>query len=341
MPLLSVLDQSPVRSGGTPADAIHETLDLARAADRLGYHRYWLAEHHSTAGLAGSSPEVLIGRVAALTSRIRVGSGGVMLTHYSPLKVAESFRVLETLFPGRIDLGIGRAPGSDPLTARALSHGPGALGLEHFPNQIADLIAFLGDGLPAGHPFAGVRAMPTGPTAPDVWLLGSSGDSAAYAAHFGTAFSFAHFINDEGGPEVVRAYREHFRPSPWLDAPRASVAAFAVCADTEAEAERLARSRDLFLVRLRTGRPGPYPSVEEALAHPYTPLELAIVRHTRRRTITGAPERARERLLALADEYGVDELVVVTITHSPKARLRSYELLAEAFGLERGGGEQS
>ena len=339
--LLSVLDQSPVRSGGTPADAIHETLDLARAADRLGYHRYWLAEHHSTAGLAGSSPEVLIGRVAALTSRIRVGSGGVMLTHYSPLKVAESFRVLETLFPGRIDLGIGRAPGSDPLTARALSHGPGALGLEHFPNQIADLIAFLGDGLPAGHPFAGVRAMPTGPTAPDVWLLGSSGDSAAYAAHFGTAFSFAHFINDEGGPEVVRAYREHFRPSPWLDAPRASVAAFAVCADTEAEAERLARSRDLFLVRLRTGRPGPYPSVEEALAHSYTPLELAIVRHTRRRTITGAPEQAKERLLALAHEYGVDELVVVTITHSPKARLRSYELLAEAFGLERGGGDHA
>jgi len=339
--LLSVLDQSPVRSGSTPADAIHETLDLARAADRLGYHRYWLAEHHSTAGLAGSSPEVLIGRVAALTSRIRVGSGGVMLTHYSPLKVAESFRVLETLFPGRIDLGIGRAPGSDPLTARALSHGPGALGLEHFPNQIADLIAFLGDGLPAGHPFAGVRAMPTGPTAPDVWLLGSSGDSAAYAAHFGTAFSFAHFINDEGGPEVVRAYREHFRPSPWLDAPRASVAAFAVCADTEAEAERLARSRDLFLVRLRTGRPGRYPSVEEALAYPYTPHELAIVRHTRRRTITGAPAQAKERLLALADEYGVDELVVVTITHSPKARLRSYELLAEAFGLERGGGEQS
>ena len=341
MPLLSVLDQSPVRSGGTPADAIHETLDLARAVDRLGYHRYWLAEHHSTAGLAGSSPEIMIGRVATLTSRIRVGSGGVMLTHYSPLKVAESFRVLETLFPGRIDLGIGRAPGSDPLTTRALSRGSGALGLEHFPNQIADLIAFLGDGLPAGHPFAGVRAMPTGPTAPDVWLLGSSGDSAAYAAHFGTAFSFAHFINDEGGAEVVRAYREHFRPSPRLDAPRASVAAFAVCADTEAEAERLARSRDLFLVRLRTGRPGPYPSVEEALAYPYAPHELAIVRHTRRRTITGAPEQARERLLALADEYGVDELVVVTITHSAKARLRSYELLAEAFGLERGGGEQS
>ena len=337
--LLSVLDQSPVRSGGTPADSIHETLELARAADRLGYHRYWLAEHHSTTGLAGSSPEVLIARVAALTHDIRVGSGGVMLSHYSPLKVAESFRVLETLFPGRIDLGIGRAPGSDPLTARALRHGPGALGLEQFPNQIADLLALLHDRLPAGHPFAGVRAMPTGPTAPPVWLLGSSGDSAAYAAHFGTAFSFAHFINGDGGAEVTRAYRQHFTPSPFLEAPRASAAVFAVCADTEAEAQRLAQSRDLFLVRLYTGRAAPYPSVEEAEAYPYTSPELAIVRHARRRTIAGAPEQVRARLSALAGEYGVDELVVVTITHDPKARRRSYELLAQAFDLDPRGGD--
>ncbi|HEV8440254.1 MAG TPA: LLM class flavin-dependent oxidoreductase [Methylomirabilota bacterium] len=336
---LSVLDQSPVRSGGTAADAVHETLDLARAADRLGYHRYWLAEHHSTAGLAGSSPEVLIARVAALTQGIRVGSGGVMLTHYSALKVAENFRVLETLFPGRIDLGIGRAPGSDPLTARALRHGPGALGLEQFPNQIADLIDFLNGGLAPGHPFAGVRAMPAGPTVPELWLLGSSGDSAAYAAHFGTAFSFAHFINDDGGADVVRAYREHFRPSASLETPLASVTVFALCADTEAEADRLARSRDLFVVGLRTGRAGPYPSVEEAERYPYSPHELAIVRHTRRRTITGAPEQVRERLLALAREYGVEELVIVTITHSPKARLRSYERLAEVFGLEPREGE--
>ena len=337
---LGILDQSPVRSGGTPADAIHETLELARAADRLGYHRYWLAEHHSSAGLAGSSPEVLIARVAALTRGLRVGSGGIMLTHYSALKVAESFRVLETLFPGRIDLGIGRAPGSDPLTARALRHGPGALGLEQFPDQIADLMGFVSGGLPAGHPFARVRAMPTGPTAPEIWLLGSSGDSAAYAAHLGTAFSFAHFINDEGGAEIVRAYREHFRPSPSLDAPPASVAVFALCAETDADAQRLARSRHLFLVRLYTGRPGPYPSVEEAETYPYTPQELAIVRHAGRRTIVGTPESVRERLLALADAYGVDELVVVAITHSPKARLRSYELLAEAFGLVPREGEQ-
>jgi len=337
---LGILDQSPVRSGSTPADAIHETLDLARLADRLGYHRYWLAEHHSSAGLAGSSPEVLIARVAALTSGIRVGSGGIMLSHYSPLKVAESFRVLETLFPGRIDLGLGRAPGSDPLTARALRHGPGNLGLEHFPNQIADLIGFVTGGLPAGHPFAGVRAMPTGPTAPEMWLLGSSGDSAAYAAHLGTAFSFAHFINDEGGADVVREYRENFRPSPALAAPEASVAVFALCADTDADAQRLARSRHLFLARLYTGRPGPYPSVEEAEAYPYTAQELAVVRHAGRRTIAGTPESVRERLLELAGAYGVDELVVVGITHSPKARFHSYELLAEAFGLEPRGGQQ-
>jgi luciferase family oxidoreductase group 1 len=332
---LSVLDQSPVRTGGTPADAIQETLDLARAADRLGYHRYWLAEHHSTSGLAGASPEVLIGQVAARTSRIRVGSGGIMLTHYSPLKVAEVFRMLETLFPGRIDLGIGRAPGSDQRTARALQPGPAGAPIERFPATIADLVAYLHDRLPDGHPFAGVHAMPTGPTAPEVWLLGSSDESAMHAAHLGLAFSFAHFINDEGGVETVRAYRERFRPSAGLAAPRASVAVFTVCADTEAEAQRLARSRDLFLVRLYTGRAGPYPSVEEAERYPYTAHEQAIVRHVRRRTVLGDPEQVREGLTALATAYGVDELVIVTITHDAKARLHSYELMADAFDLAR------
>ena len=231
--ILGVLDQSPIRSGGTAAEAIQETLQLAERADRLGYHRYWLAEHHSSGGLAGSAPEVLIGQVASRTSRIRVGSGGVMLSHYSALKVAENFRVLEALFPGRIDLGIGRAPGSDQRTARALRQGPGALGLEQFPQQLADLISFLHDELPPGHPFTGVRAMPAGPTAPPLWILGSSGEGALLAAHFGTAFSYAHFINADGGTEATRAYRESFRPSPRLTAPQASVAAFVLCADTE------------------------------------------------------------------------------------------------------------
>jgi luciferase family oxidoreductase group 1 len=270
--------------------------------------------------------------VAARTSRIRVGSGGVMLSHYSALKVAENFRMLETLYPGRIDLGIGRAPGSDPRTARALAHGPGALGIEHFPAQISDLVGFLRNDLPQGHPFRGIRAMPDGPTMPDLWLLGSSDEGAALAARFGTAFAFAHFINDEGGAEVTRAYAARFRPGV-LEAPRASVAVFALAADTEAEAQRLAKSRDLWITRLYTGRPGAFPSVEEAETYPYTEQELAIVHHARRRTIAGAPEQVRDRLLALAGAYGAAELVIVTITFDFKARLRSYQLLAEAFGL--------
>jgi luciferase family oxidoreductase group 1 len=332
---LSVLDQSPIRSGGTPADAIHETLELAELADRLGYHRYWLAEHHASRGLAGSSPEVLIGQVAARTSGLRVGSGGVMLSHYSALKVAENFRVLETLFPGRIDLGIGRAPGSDQRTARALRHGPGALGLEHFPAQIADVVAWLHDRLPPDHPFAGVTAMPTGATAPEVWLLGSSDESALYAAELGTAFSFAHFIVGDAGAGVMRAYRGRFRPSPWLAEPRGSVGVFALCADSEDEARRLALSRELFVVQLYTGRHGPYPSPEEAERYPYTLRERMILDDARRRTIAGTPDRVRAQLVDLAAEYEVDELVIVTITHDPKARRRSYELLAEAFDLPR------
>jgi luciferase family oxidoreductase group 1 len=332
MARLSVLDQSPVRSGAAPADAIRETLDLARACDRLGYTRYWLAEHHSSAGLAGTAPEVLIAHVAALTTGIRVGSGGVMLQHYSSLKVAEAFRMLETLHPGRIDLGIGRAPGSDQLTARALG---GSGGPELFPQQVQDLLAWLHGEVPAEHPFAKVRAMPTGPTAPELWLLGSSDQSAALAAHFGVAFSFAHFINADGGAEVTRAYARQFKPSAWLTAPQASAAVFVVCADTAAEAERLAQSRDLFIVRLYTGRGGRYPTVAEAEAHDYTPWEQQIVEHARGRRVTGTPEQCRERLEAMAREYGVEEIVVVTITETAETRRRSYELLADIFDLPR------
>src|SRR5262244_281460 len=215
---LGVLDQSPVRSGGVVSDAIHETLELAELCDRLGYHRYWLAEHHSTPGLAGSSPEVLMGQVAARTSRLRVGSGGVMLQHYSALKVAESFRVLETLYPGRIDLGIGRAPGSDQTTASALVSGDTPR-VDDFPQKIADVLGFMSGTLPPEHPFSRVLAMPTGPSLPEVWLLGSSDASAAMAAHFGTAFSFAHFINADGGGEVTRAYAQAFKPSAILAEP--------------------------------------------------------------------------------------------------------------------------
>jgi luciferase family oxidoreductase group 1 len=330
---LSVLDQSPIRAGGSPAQAIAETVDLARAAERLGYHRYWVAEHHASEGLAGTAPEILVARLAAATSAMRVGSGGVMLSHYSPLKVAETFRVLEALYPGRIDLGIGRAPVSDYFTARALQHGPGALGIEHFPAQIEDLIGFLRDTLPEAHPFRGVRAQPRGPGAPELWLLGSSDQSAAYAAHFGCAFSFAHFITDQGGPAVMAAYRELFRPSPWLAAPQGSIGVFVLCAESEAEARRLASSRDLWRLRLDRGELGPFPSVAEAEAYPYSREDRLRLAFNRRRQVVGAPEQVREQLLALAALYGVGELVIVSICYDFAARLRSYELLAEIFGL--------
>jgi luciferase family oxidoreductase group 1 len=330
---LSVLDQSPIRQGGTPAQAVAETLKLARAADRLGYSRYWLAEHHSSEGLAGTVPEILIARIAAETSNIRVGSGGVMLSHYAPLKVAETFRMLETLYPGRIDLGIGRAPGSDQRAASALQHGPGARGIEHFPAQLAELMGFLADALPANHPFAGVHAMPTGNSVPEFWLLGSSDQSAAYAAYFGCAFSFAHFINDEGGTAVMGAYRRHFRPSAGLAAPHGSIGVFVLCAESEAAAQNLASSRDLWRLRLDQGILGPIPPVEEALAYPYNERELARVAYNRRRQVVGTPDQVKARLLDLAAAYDVGELVVVSICYDFAARQHSYELLAEAFAL--------
>jgi len=247
------------RGLGGPERAQQVNHELARHVDALGYCRYWLAEHHSSPGLAGTAPEIMVARVASETSHIRVGSGGVMLSHYSSLKVAEQFRMLEALYPGRIDLGIGRAPGSDQLTAIALQHGPGALGIEHFPNQIADLLGFLDNKMPADHPFARIRVMPAGETSPEVWLLGSSDQSAIFAAYFGCAFSFAHFINDEGGPEIMDAYRQRFRPSERLAKPQGSIGVFVVCADTEAEARRLAASRDLWRLRQRQGILAPFP----------------------------------------------------------------------------------
>ena len=334
---LSVLDQSPVPSGSSPADAVGETLTLAREAERLGYRRYWLAEHHGSAALAGSAPEVLVARVASATSSIRVGAGGVLLTHYSPLKVAETFRLLHALFPGRIDLGIGRTAGTDdPATTAALQQSPGRGEADRFADQVADVVGFLHATLEEPHPFAGVRAMPEGAGAPEVWLLGSSSPSAAYAAELGLRFCFAHFITPFAGPQVVASYRRSFRPSAQLAEPKASVAVAVVCADTDAEAERLASSYRLARVRPGGSDAGPIPSVDEAEAYPYTELQLALLAQDRPRVIVGAPDRARDRMLALAERFGVDELVVVTVCHDPKARLRSYTLLADAFGLGPG-----
>ena len=334
MTRLSVLDQSPVSSGRTPADAIAETLELARATERYGYHRYWLAEHHATDGFAGSAPEIMVTRVAEATSEIRVGSGGVMLSHYSPLKVAEVFRMLETMYPGRIDLGIGRAPGSDGLTAQALAYGS-PIGIEYFPNRIADLAALLMDRPPPTEAFASVRATPKPSKPPQVWLLGSSDQSALYAARFGLAFSFAQFINPINGPEVLQIYRDRFEPSPLYPEPAGSVSVFVICAETEAEADAQANSRDLFRIRVETGQFLPYPSIEEAAAYPYSNHELMRVARNREALVVGTPDQVKEGLVALADQHGVDEIIVLTICHDFEARRRSYELVGEAFGLEK------
>jgi luciferase family oxidoreductase group 1 len=329
---LSVLDQSPVPDGWTPADAVRQTLALAELCDRLGYRRYWLAEHHNTRGLAGSAPEILIGHVAARTKNMRVGSGGVMLSHYSALKVAETFRVLEALHPGRIDLGLGRAPGSDQLTAAALQPSGAGFSTDQFPQQVADLIGFLRGDLDAKHPFARVRAMPSGEGVPDLWLLGSSTAGASYAASFGLAFSFAHFINPWQGPRIMDAYRRVADPS----APT-SIGVSVICAETDDDALRLSWSQRLWRLRLERGDPGPVPTVEDALAYPYTEDERERVEHNAARLVVGSPETCRTQLEALAAAYGVDEIVVVTIVHNQQARLRSYELLADVFELSNDG----
>ena len=334
---LSVLDQSPIRKGGTPADAVAETLELAQLCDRLGYHRYWLAEHHSSSALAGSAPEVLIARVAGLTQHMKIGSGGVMLPHYSAFKVAESFRMLETLFPGRIDLGIGRAPGSDQRTMRVLADGkPNWSDADNYPHQVRDLMAWLHDAVPENHAGHGVVAQPVGESTPDVWLLGSSDDSAAFAAHFGLPFCFAHFINPDGGDRVTRAYIEHFKPSALYPEPVPMMAMGVMCAETDEEADRLSKSRELWAMRLRTiGEPGPIPPVAEAIAAEKDPRVKAFMAAMRRRGVTGSPKTVRAGIEEIAERYGVEEIMLVTICFDFAARKRSYELLAAEFEMAR------
>jgi luciferase family oxidoreductase group 1 len=332
MPLLklSILDQSPVRKGGTARQALLETVQLAQLAERLGYGRYWVSEHHNTRGLAGSAPEVLLAHLAAHTSRIRLGSGGVMLPNHSALKVAENFRLLESLAPGRIDLGIGRAPGTDRLTAALLNPG-NTFSEKAFVQQLVDLQDFLHDAFDSGR--GAIRATPAADTVPELWLLSSSGESGLFAAHFGTGFSFAHFINPVGGPQMVKAYKEHFKPSESFSEPQANVAAFVLCADTEEKALELQAVMDLQLLRIGKGLSLGFPPYEDVVGYAYSPEETAQVQHNRRRMVVGTPGRVKAQLLEMAAAYGVDELVIVTITHDFADRVRSYELLAEAFGL--------
>lgn len=329
---LGILDQSPLRSGATPEQALAESVMLATRAEGLGYHRYWVAEHHNSSGLMGAAPEILITRIAAATERIRVGSGGVMLMHYSPYKVAETFRVMETLFPGRIDLGVGRAPGSDGLTAAALAYG-NQVGMEYFAVKVADLVNWVQCEAPRTEALARVKVSPAGDHHPEVWLLGSTDQSAQLAAHLGLAFSFAHFIAPEEAVAVIRMYRQRFEPTATRPLPHVSLGVFVLCADTEEEARDLALCRDLWRRRMMSGRePGPWPSVEEARAE----LGADFVSNDprSRHQILGTPEQVHTQLQRLVAETGADELSVVTITPEFEQRLRSYELLAEVFALE-------
>jgi luciferase family oxidoreductase group 1 len=314
--------------------AIRETLALARLCDGLGYHRYWVSEHHNSSSIVGTAPEVLMAAIAATTQRIRVGSAGVMLPHYAALKVAEQFRVLEAIAPGRIDLGVGRAPGSDRLTAFALNPDAGAAA-ERFPQQVAELQAWLsGTPLPADHPFRAVDAHPQGPSTPELWILGSSDYGAQLAAYFGLPYAFAYFFSEGRGVEqALRLYRDNYRPSARHPQPLATVCIWALAADTEVEARRLATTREFWRTGFEKGTRTPLVAPEEAAAYPYDAEEQARIAAMRAKAFVGTGDAVVARLAAEALRLQLDEIVVVTWTHDAVARRRSYELIARAAGI--------
>jgi luciferase family oxidoreductase group 1 len=330
---LSVLDQSTAAEGVSQHVAIRETLELARHCEALGYHRYWVSEHHNSDSIVGTAPEVLMAAIAATTSRIRVGSAGVMLPHYSALKVAEQVRVLEAIAPGRIDLGVGRAPGSDRITAYALN--PHADAADDFPRQVHELRAWVsGEPLEENHPFAAITAHPTGPTSPELWILGSSDYGAQLAAHFGLPYAFAYFFSEgRGVEEALALYRRNYRPSARYPAPQATICVWALAADAEAEARRLLQTREFWRVGFEQGLRKPLVTPDYAAEYPYTQAERATIESLRHKAMVGTGEAVAGRLTELAQRLQLDELVVVTWTHDPQARHRSYELLARAFGL--------
>ena len=322
---LSVLDQSPVPEGTSPSQALRNSIELAILADELGYFRYWVAEHHGMHGLAGSSPEILIGHIAENTENIRVGSGGVMLSHYSPLKVAENFKVLEALHPGRIDLGLGRAPGSDAHTAYALRLGGAASGSDNYLEAVMELRQLLnGTSITTG-PLAGIEALPSTSQIPEMWLLASSQGSASIAAHCGLPLSWAHFINGDG-PTICDLYREHYSPSGNHPEPSVSVGVSVLCAEEESTAHKMSSSLEAWRA---TGLRGPIPSPDidsEAGEH-------LTVRDPSRPMVLGTPSQVHDGLVEIGDSYGTDELLIVTICYDHQERLNSYRLIAEAFDL--------
>lgn len=328
---LSILDQSPVSEGTTPASAIRQTLSLAAAAETFGYHRYWVSEHHNTNSFASASPEILLGRIASLTQRIRIGSAGVLLTLYSPLKIAEQFNMLETLFPGRIDLGIGRAGGSDAKTLKALH--PDAQSEDTFA-KFDDMISFMDNNVPGPLHFRNVNASPLIENTPQFWVLGSSPASAEYAATRGLPYSFANFINAEYCIPALQTYHQHFRPSRFLKAPYVNLAVFALCADSEKEANRLAKSSELWVVKSFLRRENvKFPDQATAESVSYHPQERLVLAYRRKSSYIGSAGQVSAALAETAKQLAVNELTIVTITPEYEDRLRSYELLADAFEL--------
>jgi luciferase family oxidoreductase group 1 len=330
---MSVLDLSPVPTGSRPSQALHDTLALAQSAEAAGYHRYWLAEHHNIPSVVSSTPEVLIAAVAGVTSTIRVGSGGIMLPNHSPLKVAETFRVLAGLHPGRIDLGIGRAPGTDQRTALALRRSREALLADDFPDQYAEMRAYA-EGFPAGHPFAPISAQPDDVPLPPVWILGSSAYGGQAAASLGTGFAYAGHFGSLDPAGVIGSYREMFQPSPEQAEPHAILALAAIVAETEERAQALGLANELSILRLRSGRPGPMPSPEEAAAYPWSEGERAAVEEWAGLVSIGTPDQVAADLDRRARAAGADELIITTAIHDPAERRHSYDLLASAWGLK-------
>jgi luciferase family oxidoreductase group 1 len=332
---LSVLDQSPISQGSSGAQALRNTIELAQLADRLGYHRYWVAEHHGGPMLAGPSPEALIGPIASATSRIRVGSGGVMLPHYSPFKVAETFSLLAGLFPGRIDLGLGRAAGTDPLTTYALQRDRRQASPDDFPQQLEELIGYLDDRLPSDHPFARLAKMLPGlPERPQPWLLGSSQQSALWAAERGLPYAFADFINPKGA-EIAALYRERFAEAEHAEArPRTAVAVWVICAESDEEARRLAASGRMTFTMLRRGQLIAVPPPEQALRFLEVDERSGLGPRSERRAIQGSPATVKAELDEVVALYGAEEAIVVCITYDHGARMRSYKLLAEVCGVQ-------
>lgn len=327
---LSVLDLSFVRSGHPPSSALHELIALAKACDAAGYRRYWLAEHHNLPSVASPAPEIMIGQIAAATSRIRVGSGGVMLPNHSPLMVAERFRMLEGLFPGRIDLGLGRAPGTDGVTAYALRRHQETREGDDFLEKLQELILWETGGFPEGHPFRRVAAMPTDVRLPPIWLLGSSGYSARLAAQVGMGFAFAHHFATHPVEDAMLTYKQAFQPSVWLKEPCSILAVAAVVGETGEEAERLASSQDLNRLKRDRGEFGPLPSPEEAAAYPYTELDRRTIRRNRERLFVGTPDQVARTLVDFAQTTRADEVMVTSAIHDQVARRRSYEMVIEA-----------